>query len=212
MQASEARCEFILPCGVSSRATRARASETQVGGVPSKQLHFALKPAVLARADARIDRIIEHFRLRETGVARVHLWDHMWPISLASRSNGVPIETFLVANDWRQEVPRKSGSLTAFFERTNALLRLSYFEYAEHGVDSISRSIVETQGNCESPFEEEVAGALTRHGLEPVPQVGCGGFRIALKHPAHSALYCLGIECDGATYHSSKTARDRDRN
>jgi very-short-patch-repair endonuclease len=77
----------------------------------------------------------------------------------------------------------------------------------------MSRSIVETQRDCESPFEEEVAAALIRHGLEPVPQVGCGGFRIdlALKHPAHPGLYCLGIECDGATYHSSKTARDRDR-
>ncbi len=50
-----------------------------------------------------------------------------------------------------------------------------------------------------------------RHGLESIPQVGCGGFRIdlALKHPSHPDLYCLGIECAGATYHSSKTARDR---
>ena len=94
-----------------------------------------------------------------------------------------------------------------------AQLLKAYLEYAEHGVDSLSRAIVETQGDCESPFEEEVAAALIRHGLEPVPQVGCGGFRIdlALKHPAHPGLYCLGIECDGATYHSSKTARDRDR-
>lgn len=94
-----------------------------------------------------------------------------------------------------------------------AQLLKAYLEYAEHGVDALSRSVVETQGDCESPFEEEVAAALIRHGLEPVPQVGCGGFRIdlALKHPAHPGLYCLGIECDGATYHSSKTARDRDR-
>jgi very-short-patch-repair endonuclease len=94
-----------------------------------------------------------------------------------------------------------------------AQLLKAYLEYAEHGVDSMTRSIVETQSNCESPFEEEVAAALIRHGLDPVPQVGCGGFRIdlALKHPAHPGVYCLGIECDGATYHSSKTARDRDR-
>lgn len=94
-----------------------------------------------------------------------------------------------------------------------AQLLRAYLEYAEHGVDSMSRTIVETQGECDSPFEEEVAAALIRHGLEPIPQVGCGGFRIdlALKHPAHPGLYCLGIECDGATYHSSKTARDRDR-
>jgi very-short-patch-repair endonuclease len=94
-----------------------------------------------------------------------------------------------------------------------ASLLKSYLDYSEHGVDSLSRTIVETQGECESPFEEEVAAALIRHGLEPVPQVGCGGFRIdlALKHPSNPGIYCLGIECDGATYHSSKTARDRDR-
>ncbi len=51
-----------------------------------------------------------------------------------------------------------------------AQLLKAYLEYAEHGVDSMSRSIVETQGNCESPFEEEVAAALIRHGLEPVPK------------------------------------------
>jgi very-short-patch-repair endonuclease len=94
-----------------------------------------------------------------------------------------------------------------------AQLLKAYLEYAEHGVESLSRAISESQGNYESPFEEEVAAALIRHGIEPVSQVGCGGFRIdlALKHPAHPGLYCLGIECDGATYHSSKTARDRDR-
>jgi very-short-patch-repair endonuclease len=94
-----------------------------------------------------------------------------------------------------------------------ASLLKSYLEYAELGVDSLGRTIAETQGACESPFEEEVAAALIRHGLDPVPQVGCGGFRIdlALKHPSNPGLYCLGIECDGATYHSSKTARDRDR-
>lgn len=43
-------------------------------------------------------------------------------------------------------------------------------------------------------------------------QVGCSGFRIdlGLKLP-NSSDYVLAIECDGATYHSSKNARDRDR-
>lgn len=58
-----------------------------------------------------------------------------------------------------------------------------------------------------------MAAALIRHGLEQVPQVGCGGFRIdlGLKHPEHSGVYSLGVECDGANYHSARTARDRDR-
>ncbi|RLT06857.1 MAG: DUF4011 domain-containing protein [Planctomycetota bacterium] len=94
-----------------------------------------------------------------------------------------------------------------------AHLLKAYLEYAEKGVDSLARAKVDFASEAESPFEEEVAAALQRHGLEPVPQVGCGGFRIdmALKHPDRPGEYCLGIECDGATYHSSQTARDRDR-
>jgi very-short-patch-repair endonuclease len=57
-----------------------------------------------------------------------------------------------------------------------------------------------------------VADVLQAQGLRVVSQVGVGGFRIDLgiKHP-DSDRYVLGVECDGATYHSSYTARDRDR-
>lgn len=50
-------------------------------------------------------------------------------------------------------------------------------------------------------------------GWQIVPQVGVSGFRIDLgiRHPDHGGLYLAGIECDGATYHSSATARDRDK-
>src|SRR5690606_1429384 len=43
--------------------------------------------------------------------------------------------------------------------------------------------------------------------------VGAGGFRIdlAIVDPERPGRYLLGIECDGATYHSARTARDRDR-
>jgi very-short-patch-repair endonuclease len=65
----------------------------------------------------------------------------------------------------------------------------------------------------ESPFEEAVAAQLERRGWQVVPQVGVSGYRIDLgiKHPDHPGIYLAGIECDGATYHSSATARDRDK-
>jgi hypothetical protein len=34
---------------------------------------------------------------------------------------------------------------------------------------------------------------------------------MAVKHPTLSGIFVLGIECDGATYHSARTARERDR-
>ncbi len=94
-----------------------------------------------------------------------------------------------------------------------AHLLKAYLSYAEKGVDTLGITIDEFSAEAESPFEEEVAAALIRRGLEPVPQVGCGGFRIdlALKHPDRPGEFCLAVECDGATYHSSHTARDRDR-
>ena len=34
---------------------------------------------------------------------------------------------------------------------------------------------------------------------------------IAIRHPDKPGAFILGIECDGASYHSAKSARDRDR-
>ena len=94
-----------------------------------------------------------------------------------------------------------------------AHLLKAYLSYAEKGVDTLGLAMDEFAGEADSPFEEEVAAALMKRGLEPVAQVGCGGFRIdlALKHPERPGEFCLAVECDGATYHSSHTARDRDR-
>jgi hypothetical protein len=50
-------------------------------------------------------------------------------------------------------------------------------------------------------------------GCTPVPQVGVAGYfiDIGIRHPEWPHGYLLGVECDGATYHSAKSARDRDR-
>ena len=67
--------------------------------------------------------------------------------------------------------------------------------------------------NFDSPFEEAVYDFLMSKGYNVITQVGCSGFRIdmAVKDPVLSGKFALGIECDGATYHSSRTARERDR-
>jgi very-short-patch-repair endonuclease len=68
-------------------------------------------------------------------------------------------------------------------------------------------------GGFESPFEEAVARAIREAGFHVYPQVGVKGFRIDLGviDPAKPGDYILGVECDGATYHSARSARDRDR-
>ncbi len=64
-----------------------------------------------------------------------------------------------------------------------------------------------------NPFEVDVRDTLLRHGLKLTAQYGTSGYWIdfAVQHPAQPGRYVLAIECDGATYHSSRSARDRDR-
>ncbi len=72
---------------------------------------------------------------------------------------------------------------------------------------------VDRGGNVvESPFEAEVLEELQRLGFVVHTQVGQSGFRIdlAVVHPNNPERYLLGIECDGAMYHSGVSVRERD--
>ncbi|TMK99485.1 MAG: DUF4011 domain-containing protein [Actinobacteria bacterium] len=64
-----------------------------------------------------------------------------------------------------------------------------------------------------NPFEVDVRDHLVRAGIPLTAQYGSSGFRVdfAAKHPTQPGRMVLAIECDGATYHSSESARDRDR-
>ena len=68
-------------------------------------------------------------------------------------------------------------------------------------------------GVPDSPFEEHVISAIESIGYVAVPQVGVSGYYIdiGVKHPDYPIGYLCGVECDGASYHSAKNARDRDR-
>ena len=85
-----------------------------------------------------------------------------------------------------------------------------FLGYAENG---ILEQPAETGREPDSPFEEAVADALTARGHTVRHQIGSAGFFVdlAVVDPDHPGRYLLGIECDGKTYHSARTARDRDR-
>lgn len=93
------------------------------------------------------------------------------------------------------------------------LLR-SYIDYAINGAKILNIETVESDMvEHDSPFEEAVYNFLERKGYKLATQVGCSGYRIdmAVKHPTMSGIFVIGIECDGAAYHSARTARERDR-
>lgn len=112
--------------------------------------------------------------------------------------------TVVSSFDHRDMDPRRSKA------RGVELLRL-YLEYAASG-----GKILGDRGATNvplDPFEADVCDALTAHGAHLLPQFGASGYRIDLvaEHPEKPGRLVLAIECDGASYHSVPTTRDRDR-
>jgi very-short-patch-repair endonuclease len=97
---------------------------------------------------------------------------------------------------------------------SEALRDLKHFlEFAEQGPRALGQAIAGSLGGYESPFEEAVAEGLRNLGWSIVPQVGVSRYRVDLGivHPDRPGDYLVGVECDGAMYHSAATARDRDK-
>ena len=88
----------------------------------------------------------------------------------------------------------------------------AFLAYAETGVMPTDMSY-ESDFSVDSPFQQEVARRLETLGYGVHQEVASGGkfVDIAIVDPEHPGRYIIGIECDGASYHSSRSARDRDR-
>ncbi len=86
----------------------------------------------------------------------------------------------------------------------------SFLKYAQTGR---LETVAAPRGDYQSEFERAVARAIEQQGYEVHSQVGVAGFFIdlAIVDPEKPGRYLLGVECDGARYHSSLSARDRDR-
>lgn len=95
---------------------------------------------------------------------------------------------------------------------------------AKHGVRALKNLLkyaqtrelevaTETGRATDSPFEDQVITALRDKGHAVEAQVGTAGYFIdmAIRDPEQPGRYVLAIECDGAAYHSARSARDRDR-
>jgi very-short-patch-repair endonuclease len=90
-----------------------------------------------------------------------------------------------------------------------AALKL-FLSFAQTGKLGIAQ---ETGRDPDSIFEEQVAARLTALGHDVKAQIGTAGFFVdlAIADPERPGRFVLGIECDGAQYHASRSARDRDR-
>jgi hypothetical protein len=93
--------------------------------------------------------------------------------------------------------------------RGKRILR-DYIEYAATGHLPLAN---ESGAEPDSDFERFVIKALLQNGYDAIPQVGVKGFSIdiGVQHKDYPYGFIAGIECDGATFHSTPAARDRDR-
>ncbi len=92
-----------------------------------------------------------------------------------------------------------------------AILLRDFLAYAENRI--LDSPTLAAKANADSPFELEVFNELTHQGLSLEPQVGVSGYKIdfGIYDPEVEGRFVCGLECDGLSYHSSETARDRDR-
>jgi very-short-patch-repair endonuclease len=97
-------------------------------------------------------------------------------------------------------------------ERAGPRFLKRYLEYVERGCTLLQ--VTQRQEAPElTPLEMSILQALKRDNWEVDAQVGSIGYLVdlAIYDPKDPNRYILGIECDGAQYHSSPAARDRDR-
>jgi very-short-patch-repair endonuclease len=85
-----------------------------------------------------------------------------------------------------------------------------FLSFAQTGKLGIA---AETGRGADSIFEEQVASRLGALGYDIKAQIGTAGFFVdlAVVDREKPGRFLLGIECDGAQYHASRSARDRDR-
>lgn len=86
-------------------------------------------------------------------------------------------------------------------------LFLTFAETGHFGLGEV------TGEDFDSEFEIQVCERLQALGYDVKRQIGASGFRVdlAVSDPDKPGRFTLGIECDGAQFHSSRSARDRDR-
>ena len=86
-----------------------------------------------------------------------------------------------------------------------------YIAYAESGGTNLGEA-ARSKPDL-NPFERDIEAHLIKAGIPVIAQWGSSGYWIdyAAQHPTRPGRMVLAIECDGAVYHSSATARDRDR-
>ncbi len=88
----------------------------------------------------------------------------------------------------------------------------SFLHFAETGIlDGVPQRVCDD--GYDAMFEREIVEFLTGRGFQVQSRIGYSAYKIdiAVISPKNPDRYVIGIECDGAFYKSSRSARDRDK-
>ena len=92
-----------------------------------------------------------------------------------------------------------------------ARLLRSYIEFAMKGASALPTQQEDTTENRDD-FCDCIYDFLVSNGFKVARNVGCSDYKIdlAVEHPKKNDTFIAGIECDGESYSSARTARERD--
>ncbi|MBQ3054180.1 MAG: DUF3320 domain-containing protein [Clostridia bacterium] len=92
-----------------------------------------------------------------------------------------------------------------------ARLLRSYIEFAMNGPSTLPAKQEEAIENRDD-FCDCIYDFLTSNGFKVARNIGCSDYKIdlAVEHPKNNGTFVAGIECDGESYSSARTARERD--
>jgi len=137
-------------------------------------------------------------------------------VAITRASSKIIVVCSIDPRDMKVEGTKNPGPkrLKDFLEYANAVSN-NDSEKVEQILNSLSSGMNKTQQQTkqfDSEFEELVHDRLENLGYTVETQVGQSGYRIDLGivHPNDSSKYILGVECDGAMFHSGKSVRERD--
>ena len=137
-------------------------------------------------------------------------------VAISRAKNKIILITSLKSNELPPSDEGEGRSLLKFYLNYCEAIALNYKENAKQILDKVcsNKNVYNSKHNNkdESPLETQIREALISRGVCLNQQVEQLGFRIdfAVIDPRDSNRYILAIEADGATYHSSKSAKERD--
>ncbi|MDO4571296.1 MAG: DUF4011 domain-containing protein [Planctomycetia bacterium] len=106
-------------------------------------------------------------------------------------------------------VPADFADETALAEGVKMLR--DYIDFARSGCEEMR--LAPSVEQADSSFEEAVLRFIESSGYDAVANLGSSSYKIdvAVRHPIQRDKFILAVECDGNSYHRTRTVRERDR-